>query len=104
MKRNSTLLLIVSFFSRLINVIEGIWVDLENRKKAFDSYAIQRGFDPLVAQNWHSVEKKDFMANVKVSIATCFTYTRTYTHSNMHTHTHKYNTCTGASIYMLIGS
>eukprot|EP00026_Physarum_polycephalum_P000662 Phypoly_transcript_00663.p1 GENE.Phypoly_transcript_00663~~Phypoly_transcript_00663.p1 ORF type:complete len:1097 (+),score=133.55 Phypoly_transcript_00663:927-4217(+) len=44
---------------------EGIWVSSENRKKLFDSFAAQKGFDPLIAQNWHSIGKKDFVASVK---------------------------------------
>lgn len=51
---------------RMINLaLEGHWVDVENRKKLFDSYAKDNKFDPLVSENWYSVKKEDVL-KVKV--------------------------------------
>ena len=62
-------LLLTSFLTNSI-ISEGIWFHSENRRQAFNSFAKQRGFDPLVAHNWYSVGKKDFLANAKVTINT----------------------------------
>eukprot|EP00026_Physarum_polycephalum_P001003 Phypoly_transcript_01004.p1 GENE.Phypoly_transcript_01004~~Phypoly_transcript_01004.p1 ORF type:complete len:1224 (-),score=188.92 Phypoly_transcript_01004:75-3746(-) len=31
------------------------WVDLDNRRKVFDKLAEEKGFDPLVAENWYEI-------------------------------------------------
>lgn len=46
---------------------ENHWSDDGNRKKFFMELAKEKGFDPLVAENWHSIPA-DIMRNVKVLI------------------------------------
>lgn len=58
------LFLLLSAFSFVINhsfLIENYWSNLENRKEVFKSYANEKGFDSLVAENWYSLLPSDFL-------------------------------------------
>eukprot|EP00026_Physarum_polycephalum_P003234 Phypoly_transcript_03244.p1 GENE.Phypoly_transcript_03244~~Phypoly_transcript_03244.p1 ORF type:complete len:742 (+),score=88.29 Phypoly_transcript_03244:221-2446(+) len=35
------------------------WVDVNNRRKFFEDYAAKKGFDPLIAENWYSIRRRD---------------------------------------------
>jgi hypothetical protein len=48
---------------------ERYWHDVKNRRKFFDGFAKANGFDPLIPENWYSVNKLD-LRNIKV----CFLY------------------------------
>lgn len=37
------------------------WSDQSSRKQFLDNFAMKKGFDPLVANNWHSVETSDII-------------------------------------------
>ncbi len=41
------------------------WGDAQNRRKFFIEFATQKGFDPLVAENWNKVTAKDIKKQVK---------------------------------------
>jgi hypothetical protein len=32
------------------------WHEVKNRRKFFDSFAREQGFDPLIAENWYSAD------------------------------------------------
>lgn len=38
---------------------------MENRRKCFEEYANERGFDPYIADNWYKQSRKDIV-NFKV--------------------------------------
>lgn len=46
-------------FTLLMGYAGNFWRDEDNRRKFFNNYAFIRGFDPLVAQNWHDVKRED---------------------------------------------
>lgn len=39
-----------------------VYIDVNNRKELFHIFARQGKFDPLVAENWYSVTKKDILS------------------------------------------
>ncbi len=43
---------------------ENYWRDAHNRRNFFIEFAIQKGFDPLVAVNWENVQYRE-MGKVK---------------------------------------
>ena len=52
-----------SFFTTAI--LGGHWLLLENRRKLFDQFAQEKGFDPLEPKNWYLVLREDVF-NFKV--------------------------------------
>jgi hypothetical protein len=42
------------------------WTKPENRRKRMEDFAKEKGFDPLIPENWYSVERKDFVKEVFV--------------------------------------
>jgi hypothetical protein len=48
----------------------GYWVDLNNRKEFFDSYARENNFDPLVPSNWYKLPSLNVFKIRKV----CFSF------------------------------
>lgn len=42
------------------------WDTVSNRRELFLKYAREKGFDPLVVDNWYSVQKEDFVTTMKV--------------------------------------
>ncbi len=41
------------------------WKDTHNRRKFFIEFAAQKGFDPLVAENWNNIKTKDISEQVR---------------------------------------
>jgi len=41
---------------------KGYWLRIENRRKFFCEFAAERGFDPLVVENWQNTMKKELDA------------------------------------------
>jgi hypothetical protein len=50
-----------------------IWQTAENRRKFFEEYAREKGFDPLIADNWYQQSIKDVVAK-KVKIFCLFLF------------------------------
>lgn len=42
-------------------LVENHWAKLENRRKVFENFANEKGFDPLLAEKWYSMLSSDFM-------------------------------------------
>lgn len=47
--------------------ITAVWNDTRNRKKFFEDYAKENGFDPLVPENWYN-QPRDKINTFKVII------------------------------------
>lgn len=39
-----------------------VWFDIKTRKEFFMKFAKERGFDPLIADNWYSVSNDDLVS------------------------------------------
>eukprot|EP00026_Physarum_polycephalum_P002000 Phypoly_transcript_02004.p1 GENE.Phypoly_transcript_02004~~Phypoly_transcript_02004.p1 ORF type:complete len:496 (+),score=54.29 Phypoly_transcript_02004:1101-2588(+) len=50
---------------RFARIHKNYWHDKENRKKFFDQYAHEKGFDPLSAESWYSVPKSNILQQSK---------------------------------------
>lgn len=51
----------------LILLTDQRWGKIENRRKFFEDYAKEKGFDPLVPHNWYRLPRSD-IADIKVLI------------------------------------
>ncbi len=40
-------------------IAEKYWKSIDNRRKYFIEFAVQKRFDPLVSSNWENVKLKD---------------------------------------------
>lgn len=49
-----------------LNMAE-FWATTENRRKLFENYAKEQGFDPLIPKNWHNININSLLT-VKVII------------------------------------
>lgn len=49
------------------------WGDINNRRKVFEKYAREAGFDPLIPSNWYSQSLTKIMS-IKVENESCFIY------------------------------
>lgn len=56
------------FFLLLIIIIAAIWTDVSDRRKFFEKFAFDNGFDPLVSDNWYSQSKDQIMATKVIII------------------------------------
>jgi hypothetical protein len=45
------------------------WLNMENRREFFESFAKEKAFNPLVASNWHSVDFKALMTHKVCSVS-----------------------------------
>ena len=41
---------------------KGYWLDIDNRRKFFLKFAEEKGFDPLVPENWYTITKRQVSA------------------------------------------
>ena len=48
-----------------------LWQDKQNRRRFFEKYAKENGFDPLVANDWSLISKKHLMAT---KVHTCLSF------------------------------
>jgi hypothetical protein len=48
----------LSFFSNVTNILKDWEYNLQNRREFFEKYAKHNGFNPLVPDNWYSVNRK----------------------------------------------
>ncbi len=44
---------------------DNYWGNVHNRRKFFVEFALQKGFDPLLPENWNNVKTKDILEQVK---------------------------------------
>jgi hypothetical protein len=42
------------------------WKDIKQQRKFFDEYAVSKQFDPLDAEKWYSISKKDIIRAVSI--------------------------------------
>ncbi len=54
------------FLSLLVNY----WRSAENQRKFFIEFASQRGFDPLVPDNWKKIKRKELIEQVGKPVST----------------------------------
>eukprot|EP00026_Physarum_polycephalum_P006545 Phypoly_transcript_06593.p1 GENE.Phypoly_transcript_06593~~Phypoly_transcript_06593.p1 ORF type:complete len:538 (+),score=63.89 Phypoly_transcript_06593:122-1735(+) len=47
--------------SKFHTVTRNYWNSQENRRKFFNSFAMARGFDPLISTNWHDIKQEDII-------------------------------------------
>ncbi len=45
--------------------LDNYWNSAENRRKFFLQFSKQKGFDPLIAENWDKITKKDIINQVR---------------------------------------
>jgi hypothetical protein len=38
-----------------------IWQESKNRRNFFENYALENGFDPLIAANWYSLRRENII-------------------------------------------
>ena len=48
--------------------LESHWHDIVNRRRYFEQYAHSRGFDPLIAERWYSVQVGDLLTHKVVPL------------------------------------
>lgn len=53
---------IVKFISKFNKILANHWQELGNRRKFFEDYAGVNGFDPLVPENWYSVQTSKLLS------------------------------------------
>jgi hypothetical protein len=53
-----------------ILIPENNWLDPDNQRNVFVKFATQKGFDPLVAENWYDITFKN-MRNMKACLCIC---------------------------------
>ena len=51
-----------SFLQLIFFLLANFFRSTGNKRKVFERYAAERKFDPLLAENWYSVDREDFMA------------------------------------------
>lgn len=61
--------MLISYLLELIFLLnkEKYWADPKNRMKFFEDFAAEKGFDPLLSNNWNDIVKQDVI-NVKVLV------------------------------------
>jgi hypothetical protein len=45
-------------------IIDTVWHEPDARRKFFESYAKQKGFDPLIPENWYKQSRNLFLGQV----------------------------------------
>ena len=46
-----------------------VWNELKSRRKLFETYARRNDFNPLVPENWYSIDAKSLVSDKVISIA-----------------------------------
>ncbi len=52
-------------------ILENYWRSTENQRKFFIEFASQKGFDPLIPENWDNITKEDISKQVRRRLLGC---------------------------------
>jgi hypothetical protein len=61
----------ISFFSFIFLTLKSEWHNSQNRRKFFENYAKEHGFDPLIPENWNSTTRES-VKSMQVLFHFCF--------------------------------